>query len=102
MIRRPPRSTLFPYTTLFRSLKGFGAKMEEKIRAGLGQAQVTEHRLLLNEAETQANALVEYLKAGGAVHEIAVAGGYRPRRGTIGGPGVVVDSGGTAEGMDPV
>src|SRR3712207_9468446 len=25
MIRRPPRSTLFPYTTLFRSL-GFGAR----------------------------------------------------------------------------
>src|SRR5256885_11949186 len=24
MIRRPPRSTLFPYTTLFRSLDGFG------------------------------------------------------------------------------
>src|SRR5690348_5739202 len=23
MIRRPPRSTLFPYTTLFRSLKDF-------------------------------------------------------------------------------
>src|SRR2546430_4362856 len=23
MIRRPPRSTLFPYTTLFRSLHGF-------------------------------------------------------------------------------
>src|SRR5256885_5288171 len=25
MIRRPPRSTLFPYTTLFRSGKTFGA-----------------------------------------------------------------------------
>src|SRR2546422_6032640 len=25
MIRRPPRSTLFPYTTLFRSLPGNGA-----------------------------------------------------------------------------
>src|SRR3989454_2083198 len=25
MIRRPPRSTLFPYTTLFRSLAGQGA-----------------------------------------------------------------------------
>src|SRR6266496_1031076 len=25
MIRRPPRSTLFPYTTLFRSVKGFSA-----------------------------------------------------------------------------
>src|SRR5256885_16390080 len=24
MIRRPPRSTLFPYTTLFRSRAGFG------------------------------------------------------------------------------
>jgi len=23
MIRRPPRSTLFPYTTLFRSHKGY-------------------------------------------------------------------------------
>src|SRR2546429_2376375 len=26
MIRRPPRSTLFPYTTLFRSLKEYKAK----------------------------------------------------------------------------
>src|SRR2546430_13563153 len=27
MIRRPPRSTLFPYTTLFRSKKGTGLMM---------------------------------------------------------------------------
>src|SRR5690606_41436592 len=26
MLRPPPRSTLFPYTTLFRSAKGLGAK----------------------------------------------------------------------------
>src|SRR5687768_18296448 len=26
MIRRPPRSTLFPYTTLFRSRRPFGSK----------------------------------------------------------------------------
>src|SRR2546422_3250249 len=26
MIRRPPRSTLFPYTTLFRSLRRAGAR----------------------------------------------------------------------------
>src|SRR2546429_2446558 len=26
MIRRPPRSTLFPYTTLFRSSEGHGAR----------------------------------------------------------------------------
>src|SRR2546427_9484441 len=34
MIRRPPRSTLFPYTTLFRSL-GLGEVIAETIRAGL-------------------------------------------------------------------
>src|SRR2546429_6642077 len=32
MIRRPPRSTLFPYTTLFRSLHGQGS--EAAARAG--------------------------------------------------------------------
>src|SRR5260370_22924865 len=26
MIRRPPRSTLFPYTTLFRSRRGYGVE----------------------------------------------------------------------------
>src|SRR5260370_34389439 len=30
MIRRPPRSTLFPYTTLFRSVSPFRDKLEEK------------------------------------------------------------------------
>src|SRR5690349_23365247 len=29
MIRRPPRSTLFPYTTLFRSDKGFKGVFEK-------------------------------------------------------------------------
>src|SRR2546426_9360108 len=31
MIRRPPRSTLFPYTTLFRSLVGFGDGVEHPL-----------------------------------------------------------------------
>src|SRR3989442_6586580 len=34
MIRRPPRSTLFPYTTLFRSLEG-GIRMRLAIRSTL-------------------------------------------------------------------
>src|SRR2546430_7087501 len=33
MIRRPPRSTLFPYTTLFRSLKQL--QQEERLEAGV-------------------------------------------------------------------
>src|SRR2546426_1507100 len=32
MIRRPPRSTLFPYTTLFRSLKSEVAKPDRTIK----------------------------------------------------------------------
>src|SRR5437660_9510977 len=31
MIRRPPRSTLFPYTTLFRSLSATTDKIEERL-----------------------------------------------------------------------
>src|SRR2546429_6486631 len=34
MIRRPPRSTLFPYTTLFRSL--LRSPLQDKLRGGLG------------------------------------------------------------------
>src|SRR3712207_7500356 len=34
MIRRPPRSTLFPYTTLFRSVVDVQPVLEERIRAG--------------------------------------------------------------------
>src|SRR3712207_9324503 len=39
MIRRPPRSTLFPYTTLFRSpdaLAGLAGEREYRVGAALG------------------------------------------------------------------
>src|SRR2546425_7163058 len=36
MIRRPPRSTLFPYTTLFRSIEERQARMANIFRALLG------------------------------------------------------------------
>src|SRR3712207_7783990 len=35
MIRRPPRSTLFPYTTLFRSRVSFGHRLRREQPAGL-------------------------------------------------------------------
>src|SRR5256886_14765636 len=41
MIRRPPRSTLFPYTTLFRS-KGHGAGRRD-LPDGQRRGQRTEH-----------------------------------------------------------
>src|SRR2546422_4454146 len=36
MIRRPPRSTLFPYTTLFRSLADLTEKIEQTIQSTFG------------------------------------------------------------------
>src|SRR2546426_12780917 len=35
MIRRPPRSTLFPYTTLFRSLRGVAARVDVHVAGRL-------------------------------------------------------------------
>ena len=83
-----------------QKLKGFGPKIEEKMRAGLGQAEVTERRMLLNEAATQANAIVAHVKAGGGVQQIEVAGSYRRRRETIGDLDILVTSGDGARVMD--
>src|SRR2546430_17501904 len=46
MIRRPPRSTLFPYTTLFRSrAPGLRIERDHDVRAGLEiQETEREHR----------------------------------------------------------
>src|SRR5438309_5961380 len=41
MIRRPPRSTLFPYTTLFRSLEAHAGVSGKRLRAR-GPAMLVE------------------------------------------------------------
>src|SRR3712207_7677618 len=49
MIRRPPRSTLFPYTTLFRSvLVGGGIKgvLKGQVKAAQGELKVQLHEVL--------------------------------------------------------
>src|SRR3712207_5389259 len=54
MIRRPPRSTLFPYTTLFRSHVSTAGSVEilrwAKSRRVQVTAEVTPHHLLLTDA----------------------------------------------------
>src|SRR6266850_5063228 len=45
MIRRPPRSTLFPYTTLFRSLAA--DEQREDVRARLERLVAAEAALVL-------------------------------------------------------
>src|SRR5260221_5239391 len=46
MIRRPPRSTLFPYTTLFRSERGAAAR----IAVQLGQYHTGERQAFIEGA----------------------------------------------------
>src|SRR2546427_5315133 len=76
MIRRPPRSTLFPYTTLFRSgvhavfvfgeevgLQGFGQPLDEGLEAGAAQplddgARSEEHT---SELQSQSNLVCRLL-----------------------------------------
>src|SRR5438034_9298686 len=47
MIRRPPRSTLFPYTTLFRSLHGAGTDIQAKRVRGPPEKWNVKHRFSL-------------------------------------------------------
>src|SRR5256885_17268580 len=49
MIRRPPRSTLFPYTTLFRSLplSSNGRRMPKPLSLHVGKAAPAKTHLIL-------------------------------------------------------
>src|SRR2546429_6372955 len=65
MIRRPPRSTLFPYTTLFRSGAGAGIRRacERAVRAAVGVVEagrrVSPRRVVLaREGDRRGRALV--------------------------------------------
>src|SRR2546430_12048126 len=67
MIRRPPRSTLFPYTTLFRSLAsvtdaGPPEDREEQIRAGRIGSFLDRKSTRLNSSHSQISYAVFCLK----------------------------------------
>src|SRR3712207_8681576 len=55
MIRRPPRSTLFPYTTLFRSHEAAGARREGRHESLTGREDALVHAL---EAHVELDGLV--------------------------------------------
>src|SRR2546430_10371588 len=63
MIRRPPRSTLFPYTTLFRSL---GAQARDELRRGVVALAQRQQDLAVERADG----------AGVAVRQVDAAVGH--------------------------
>src|SRR5256885_7104126 len=74
MIRRPPRSTLFPYTTLFRSLPMGAPPPRARLAdaaAGPGGAVQLHRPLLLDPARLQPGAVVRQPALG------AIGGGVR-------------------------
>src|SRR2546427_7524147 len=52
MIRRPPRSTLFPYTTLFRSRRGHPEGVEAEVGIG-AEAQVLAQSAVQRERDAR-------------------------------------------------
>jgi len=72
------------------TLGGFGPKLLDKIREGVAGAAEGPKRMVLHDAEQYARAIVEYLKAGGGIAEIDVAGSFRRRKETIGDLDIVV------------
>src|SRR5947209_10304052 len=53
MIRRPPRSTLFPYTTLFRSIIVDRMVREFNVAANVGKPQVAYREAITRKSEAE-------------------------------------------------
>ncbi len=67
-----------------RKLKGFGAKTEEAILAGIGLAETIDVRLTWADADKFAQAIRLWMSDCTAVERLEVAGSYRRGRDTIG------------------
>src|SRR2546426_4538858 len=62
MIRRPPRSTLFPYTTLFRSSEedDIALHREDTLRAGKGLCRLEAVQVLVEEGPVRVQELIRW------------------------------------------
>src|SRR2546422_4011646 len=81
MIRRPPRSTLFPYTTLFRSQPGWRARPRRATAAGTDRRPSAAHpRGAVGDVQPQRKLGAEPLvdRAADLVERVALRG--EPRR----------------------
>src|SRR6266481_7601254 len=61
MIRRPPRSTLFPYTTLFRSRIKLHKSQLASDRTSCRDSKANQFRLILDRKSTRLNSSHSYI-----------------------------------------
>jgi len=83
-----------------RGLKGFGAKTEQGILAGMHVAETAQVRMLWAEADVMAQALLAHLRGCPAVAQLETAGSYRRGKETIGDLDALVVSQRPGEVMD--
>ncbi|HEX7380312.1 MAG TPA: DNA polymerase/3'-5' exonuclease PolX [Pirellulales bacterium] len=83
-----------------QKLKGFGAKTEQTILAGLDLASSTQQRLMWAEADDFAQSLLNHLRSCSSIKEIEPAGSYRRGRDTVADLDFLVVSSDPAEVMD--
>ena len=67
-----------------RALKGFAAKTEEMILAGMALAQTADERMTWAEADRHAQSIKAWLEKCGGIEALEIAGSYRRGRDTIG------------------
>ncbi|MCA9271326.1 MAG: DNA polymerase/3'-5' exonuclease PolX [Planctomycetales bacterium] len=67
-----------------RELKGFGAKTEETILAGMALAAAADQRILWCEADVIVQAVLAHMQGGAHLREFTPAGSYRRGRETVG------------------
>ena len=73
-------------------LPGFGKRTIEKLRHAIQAFQKRPKRFLLRDAEQLVRPLIEYLRAGGNIEKLEVAGSYRRRMETVGDIDILVAS----------
>src|SRR5260370_32816725 len=61
MIRRPPRSTLFPYTTLFRSLPQSAPGVSHAVSAAPSRTSRAAYQLRISRSEEHTSELQSHL-----------------------------------------
>jgi DNA polymerase (family X) len=66
------------------TLPGFGKKSVEKLRRAIQTFEKRPRRFLLRDADQLVRPLLEYLRSGGNIERLEVAGSYRRRMETVG------------------